>query len=175
VRAVAGAFKDAWAVIQAIAGALVDVWNDPAAAWQGFLDAMTSGMLAAGEFIAGIWQGIVDQVMAAINFISEGWAKAKALVGLGDDPAGAEGATTRAGIAAGQAQLGAASASPLGAQTSNSINNAKQVSKNTTVQVGAVNVQTQATDAEGISKAVGSSLTSQMKQAANNYDDGVLA
>ena len=36
-------------------------------------------------------------------------------------------------------------------------------------------VQTQATDAEGISKSIGGAIGAQMKQAASGYDDGVIA
>lgn len=71
-----------------------------------------------------------------------------------------------------QAQLGAASGTALGSQTSNSINNAR--SKSTSVSIGEVKVQTQATDAAGISKAIGNSIETQMRQAVANYDDGVL-
>jgi hypothetical protein len=41
------------------------------------------------------------------------------------------------------------------------------------VNIGEIKVQTQATDADGISKAIGSSLNTQMNQTLNNMDDGV--
>lgn len=45
--------------------------------------------------------------------------------------------------------------------------------KNSTVSIGEVNVNTQATDADGISRAIGSSLDTQMRHALNNLDDGI--
>jgi len=175
VKAVGAAFMTTWEVIKSVAGFLVDVWNDPAAAFQAFTEGLMAAMQAAGEFIASIWQGIVDSVMGAINAIASGWEKAKSLVGLGGESGDAGSAVTAQAVAAGQSQLGAAAASPMAGQTSNSINNAKQVSKSTNVQVGKVEVHTQASDAQGISKAIGSNLQSQMTQAASQYDDGVAA
>jgi hypothetical protein len=78
-------------------------------------------------------------------------------------------------LAAGKSALGQASGAALGAQTSNSISNTTKGGKNTSVQVGKVEVHTQATDAQGISKAIGGTMQTQMRQAVNNFDDGVLA
>lgn len=49
------------------------------------------------------------------------------------------------------------------------------VNRSTTVQVDKVEVNTQATDADGISRDIGNALEREMESAANNYDDGVLA
>lgn len=76
------------------------------------------------------------------------------------------------GLAEGKSMLGAASTSPLVSQTPSSIGTR---SSTTNVNVGEVNVQTQATDAEGISKSIGGALGTQMRQAATGYDDGVIA
>ena len=45
--------------------------------------------------------------------------------------------------------------------------------KTTNVNIGEVKVQTQATDADGISKAIGTSLDTQMRHTLSNMDDGV--
>lgn len=79
-----------------------------------------------------------------------------------------------AGLAAGKAQLGIVSASPIGTQSA-AATGARASTKNTHVTVGAVNVQTQATDAAGISKSIGDTMGAQLRQAASNYDDGVAA
>lgn len=147
---------------------------------------ITSMIMAAfgamGDFVTGIWDAIIEKVSSAIEIfqsaislvksvagaISGGLDSAKEALGIGED------AATKQGVAAGQEQLGAAARTPMGAQTSNSINE-KNVTKNATVNVGTVTVQTQATDAAGISKAIGGSMQAQMKQAATNFDDGVLA
>lgn len=62
---------------------------------------------------------------------------------------------------------------PLNGQTTNSINTANQSSRVTNVSVGKVDVNTQATDADGIAKATGGALQSEMQTAVNNMDDGV--
>lgn len=74
----------------------------------------------------------------------------------------------------GKQQLAAAGGTPLASTTSNSISNGAR-SSSTSVQIDKVEVQTQATDAAGISKAIGGTMNQQMKQAVNNFDDGVLA
>jgi len=43
------------------------------------------------------------------------------------------------------------------------------------VNIGKVEVQTQATDATGISKQIGDTLHAQMRQAVNRFDDGIAA
>lgn len=79
------------------------------------------------------------------------------------------------GLAQGQQQLAAAGASPVGAVSSTAISNTRNSSRSTTVQVDRVEVNTQATDADGIASGVGSALEREMRSAANSYDDGVLA
>ncbi len=161
---------------------------------------ITDAFTAAGETITSVWDAIVAAIKAAIavvmdgiNTVVTGFNKAKAFLGIGGDekgaangagtaPTGAAGgsptspmsAETRAAVGRGKEQIGAAGASPLASQTSNSLANTTKT-KNTTVTVGKVEVKTQATDAQGISKAIGGTMQAQMRQAANNFDDGVLA
>jgi len=161
---------------------------------------ITDAFTAAGETITGVWDAIVAAIKAAIavvmdgiNTVVTGFNKAKAFLGIGGDekgaangagtaPTGAAGgsptspmsAEIRAAVGRGKEQIGAAGASPLASQTSNSLANTTKT-KNTTVTVGKVEVKTQATDAQGISKAIGGTMQAQMRQAANNFDDGVLA
>lgn len=45
--------------------------------------------------------------------------------------------------------------------------------KNTTIKIDAVNVNTQATDADGISQAIGKSLDTHLKQTVSTFDDGI--
>ena len=79
------------------------------------------------------------------------------------------------GLSEGKNQLAAAGSSPIAAMSSNAISNSATTNKNTTITVGEVKVQTQATDSAGIAKTVGDSLGAQLRQAASNYDDGVAA
>ena len=71
------------------------------------------------------------------------------------------------------AQIGAASASPSNGVTSSAISNSTRNSSETNVQVGSVVVQTQATDAAGISKDVGSELQGQLKNLEHESASGV--
>lgn len=147
---------------------LVDLWDDPAKALEDFNEAIKFSMRSVGDFVMGIWDAILAKVMGAINAIKDVAKRAASLIGLG-------GGETAAAVAAGQTQLGIASGTLLGSQTSNSIANSRSVSKSTTVQVDKIEVQTQATDAAGISKAIGGSFEAQMRQAVSAYDDGVLS
>lgn len=80
-------------------------------------------------------------------------------------------------VETGKQQIAMASTNPITSQTSNSINNAgpKTTNKNTSVQVGSVVVNTQATDADGVARAVGGTLNNQLRQTVSNFDDAVLA
>lgn len=126
---------------------------------QGFL-LVGQVFMAVGGLITGIIGGWVDAIKTFVSL-------------LGGLPNLFRGIGNFLGI--GQSQIGAAGNTPLASQSSNSIVGPSNSSKNTSVKVDNVNVQTQATDAAGISKSIGDSLGAQMRQAANNYDDGVLA
>lgn len=63
---------------------------------------------------------------------------------------------------------------PLNETTSNNITNSKrEVNKTTSVQVGEVNVNTQATDAEGMAAGASNALSNELQSAVNDFDDGV--
>ena len=68
----------------------------------------------------------------------------------------------------------AAAANPLASQTAASVATRGATStRQTTVNVGKVEVQTQATDANGIAKSVGPALQSEMRRTAQDFDDGI--
>jgi tape measure domain-containing protein len=84
------------------------------------------------------------------------------------------GAQARQAVRAGQGQLATAGASPLAAQTPASVAaGARTSTRSTSVQVGKVEVHTQATDAEGMARAAGGALSSQLRRTTAQYDDGV--
>jgi hypothetical protein len=62
---------------------------------------------------------------------------------------------------------------PLSSLPSGAAARTTEVHKSTTVNVGTVEVHTQAQDAEGISRDVGSALEAQLRDAADQFDDGV--
>jgi hypothetical protein len=70
--------------------------------------------------------------------------------------------------------MASAGASPYNATTSGSISNSVATSRReTNVQVGEVIVQTQATDADGISRDIGGSLNSQLESLDDEFSTGV--
>lgn len=180
--------------LKEVIGVITDAFTAAGETITGVWDAVVAAVKAA-----------IAVVMDGINAVVGAYDKAKSFLGFGGDekapaqpaapgatqsPANGAGnaqaapakgspaspltADTRAAVARGKEQLGAASSSPLVSQTSNSLSNTTKT-KNTTVTVGKVEVKTQATDAQGISKAIGGTMQAQMRQAANNFDDGVLA
>ena len=176
---------------------LVNLFLDPLNAWTIFRTSVNNGVNnllqtfpqigkaidyimemfgKAGDFIGDVWDSIIVSiqkaiavVMGAVSTVSGAYDKVLSFLGVDTK------ATTVA-VQASQHALGVASASPLSSQTSGSIlSSTKSLNKNTTVEIGAVNVQTQATDASGIAGAIGNDLNVQMRQVINNFDDGVLA
>lgn len=150
--------------------------------------AFVQGLEVVGQFIAqsstaqaafAVIGAAVDAVIQSLQFM---WGLIKDIgSGIGAAIGAIGGAfgkgldvTTKA-LIEGKNAINQASGNPMAAVTSNSISNSATGGKNTNVTVGKVEVKTAATDAEGISKAIGGSMQSQMRQAAANFDDGVLA
>lgn len=73
-----------------------------------------------------------------------------------------------------QAAMNAAMRSPINGQTAQSIGAVPTTVNNTsTVSVGNVTVNTQATDARGVAAAIDSALSSKLRETASQFDDGV--
>ena len=155
-----------------------------------------------GEVIAGVWQMIITGFQQVIDFVGKGVSQIKDGVGkvanffgIGDEAP--EGAEPRKGptvsrerapgrdedvpyapaalqsVAEGQKQLAAAAASPLNATTSNTISNSVANNKReVNVQIGEVNVETQATDAQGMAKDTAGALSSNLKQIESEFATG---
>jgi hypothetical protein len=67
--------------------------------------------------------------------------------------------------------IGAANANPVNTYNAAASNS----NKSNSVKIDKVEVNTQATDAEGISRSINQSLSNEITNANNNFDDGVLA
>lgn len=80
----------------------------------------------------------------------------------------------RAGVRDAQTHINNAENSPMGAVTPGSIAAENNVHNETNVSVGSVVVHTQATDAKGVAAAVRSELTNQLRNAASDFDTGVV-
>lgn len=74
----------------------------------------------------------------------------------------------------GKQSIAAADSNPLAAQTSTSIAAAGATNNRTnSIKIDKIEVQTQATDADGISRQIGKSLQEQVTMGISNYDDGI--
>lgn len=150
-----GAILNKWPVIGAIARGIADAFG-----------AMFDAGMSVALFFAKMWANPAQAFMDFFNIIWNGVSKLmNAIPGLG---------SVLGALGIGQNMLGQASGTPMASQTSNSISNTTRGGKSTSVQIGKVEVQTQATDAQGISKAIGGTMQAQMRQTMANYDDGVL-
>lgn len=179
-----------FSAIGTIAAGIFSFWTDR-------LSVVGEVFRAVGTLVSGIityWIDLISQFIGKFGgivgiaktiggAISGALGVAKGALGIGGPATGgprlergatgAYGVGAVPGLAEGRAQLGGISASPMGTQSSGVTN---RTSSNTVNQnIGAVNVQTQATDAAGISKSIGDTMGAQLRQAASNYDDGVAA
>lgn len=158
---------------QVIAGikAAIDYLIEAYGAIQGFVDNSLSAFQSMADGISAIFSFIVDTVKSSMSFVTAGIDKIKSGVsgvagffGFGD--------SSDAMGSAGQ-QLGMAAGAPSNGVTSNAISNLASTSSESNVQVGSVVIQTQATDAQGISKDVGSELQNQLKNLEHESATGV--
>ncbi len=146
-----GTVKIAVDFIKEFIYALALLFINPVKAFQILVDALKNG---------------IRELLNLFPSIGAAYDKIKSLVG-GD---------TSKLVIEGQHKLSAAQFSPLNSRSSSSIlNSSKSLTRNTSVSVGNINIQTQATDAAGIAKEVGKSLSTQISQTMNDVDDGVAA
>lgn len=122
------------------------------------------GLIAVFSFIGDMWKMQFDFIMKGINMVKSGLSTVGSFFGIGG---GGE------GVAAANQQIAAASANPMNAVSSNAISNTANNNRETNVQVGQVTVQTQATDSQGISQAIGGDLSAQLKNLEAETATGV--
>ena len=137
------------------------------------IPAAIAAFKALGDFVMGIWNGITAAWDAFIGKIMAGVDKVK---GVGKSIAGFfgfGGDEAAAGVQAGAAAVAGAAGAPTNAMSSAAISNSVGGSKETNVSIGEVKVQTQATDAQGISKDIGGSLSGQLKRLQTSAATGV--
>lgn len=158
---------------QVIAGikAAVDYLSEAYGAITGFVDISLASFQSLSDGISAIFAFIVETVKGSLSFVTAGIDKIKSGVsgvagffGFGDSSSAMQSASQ---------QIGAASSAPSNGVSSSAISNMANSSSETNVQVGQVVVQTQATDAQGISRDVGSELQSQLKNLEHESATGV--
>ena len=112
--------------------------------------------------VAG-FQQVVDFIARGISQIASGISTVAGFFGIGGD----------VDISGANEQMAAASANPMNAVSSNAISNTANNNRETNVQVGQVTVQTQATDSQGISQAIGGDLSAQLKNLEAETATGI--
>lgn len=140
----------------------------------GFTDSVVAAFSAMGEAVAAIFTAMVDAIRGALSFASAGIDKIKSGVsgvasffGLGDDSESVGAAMSSAGQ-----QLASASGAPSNGVSSSAVSNSVSRSSNE-VTVGQVVVNSQATDAQGVARDVGSELQGQLKDLEHQSATGV--
>jgi hypothetical protein len=118
------------------------------------------------------WKMILDGVIESFKWIID---RAGQIGSAIKEFAGFVGKDLMATLNAGANSLNAASNNPLAAQTSNSISSANSSNKTSNIKIDKVEVNTQATDSEGISKGISDTLANHLKQTTAHFDDGVRA
>lgn len=135
------------------------------------IPAAIAAFKALGDFVMGIWNGItaawdafVAKVMSGVDKVKSAGKAVAGFFGFGDDGGG---------VAAGAAAVSTAAGAPTNATSSAAISNSIGGKRETNVSIGEVKVQTQATDAQGISKDIGGSLNGQLKSLQTSAATGV--
>lgn len=130
------------------------------------------GFALAAKYIGPIWDQMFQGWLKQLYLLIAG---VRTLLGLRPDLAVNRSLQPAAsGVGAAQTALAAAHRTPLAAQTPVSMaHHARTQHKTTHVHVDKIDVNTQATDPDGIARAMAGSLSTEMRRATDNFDDGV--
>lgn len=144
-------------------------WDTVKEGAQALWDALVSIFSGAVDWFKGVFDGIVDAIagpfLAAFDKVKSGWNTLKGIFGF-DEAAGTTGGLNYIGPLGGDAGQ-AISPAAVASSTSN-------YTSDTSVNIGKVEVQTQATDADGISRDIGKGLQNNMaKFTVNQGNTGV--
>lgn len=159
------AFALAWEDIQvwqaggdSLIGSWLGSWND-----------FSSQMGDIVDTIIGYIQELVDMYQSAVNLVSGGFDIAGGAIGAAKDAASGW-------VEKGKAAIGLADSAPTNAVTSGAISNSQQsVNNSSSVKIDKVEVNTQATDADGVSKGIAGGLQQHFSAAIDQFDDGIAA
>lgn len=155
---------------------------------QSFTTSVVAAFQAMGDGIAAVFSFIVEAVKSSLSFVTAGLEKLKAGVsgvseffGFGesdgaDGQSGSDGKSAPASMSevmnSANQQIASAASAPSNSISSNAISNSTNKTSNE-VNVGQITVQTQATDAQGVAKGVGSELQGQLKDLEHQSSTGV--
>lgn len=179
--ALAPVFEIIGEVMRGIATGIGNAWTDLTSIIMGVvkLAVWAAEKLAGGyKAVKGFFGGAPGQVPTVKPYGQVVSDEAVAQAQVQDGKPGAVGtpaASVQQVVLIGQQQL-AQTNNPINSLTSNSItNSAKSSNVQRTVKIDKIEIQTQATDAKGISEGVQKSLTDALISAHDSFDDGVHA
>lgn len=169
----------AYAVFDAIGDAInfvIEVFHGAVDAGKAMVDGLVGGFQFLSNVVDTVFNGIANVVKSALGFITKAWEKISGIVDKVADFLGFGGPkeVEFATVQAAQIQLRAASANPMNSVTPAAISNSSARSEQN-ISIGEVTVQTQATDAQGISRDIGSELEGQLQSLQTESATGVVA
>lgn len=131
--------------------------------------AVVDGMILAWKALINKIKETLDNIFIGIDKIKSAFNKIKNLFGGGE-------VDINQNIISSQNALKNAKANPIASSSISSITNASRaLTRNTDVRTGDIIVNTQATDAVGISEAISLSLKDQLRSVNSEFTDGVAA
>lgn len=157
VKDMANTFQFLWDVVKAVFNLMVDAIFAPQQAFDNFFKSISDAIENLKNMFPDLLKSFTDVGRAIADtelFKLFKFAKDKV-------------------VSVAQGAMDFANNVPINGVSSNAISNSRSAENNATVTIGKVEVQTQATDSEGISKSIGANMQSQIKQATSNFDDGI--
>lgn len=158
--------EETWnAVASLISARWQEIKDGAAALWENIKDVFSGAVEWFGNLFSSVVDAIVDNFLAGFEKVKSAWNTVKGFFGF-DEAAGTTGGLNYIGPLGGDAGQ-AISPAAVANSTSN-------YTSDTNVNIGKIEVQTQATDAEGISRGIGQSVQDNMaKSVANQSNTGV--
>lgn len=155
---------------------VIEVFHGAVDAGKAMVDGLVGGFQFLSNVVDTVFNGIANVVKSALGFITKTWEKISGIVDKVADFLGFGGPkeVEFATVQAAQIQLRAASANPMNSVTPAAISNSSARSEQN-ISIGEVTVQTQATDAQGISRDIGSELGGQLQSLQTESATGVVA
>lgn len=178
VYGIVDAFKTMGAILSEIFGLIGDVFAFGVAKGSQFWDTLNNGIDAFKDkfpFLFELVNGLGNIFEAVFDHIKQLWddifGSITSSISAVADYIGLDFSVE--GVKNARSQVQAATATPLNNMSSSAISNNRSSENNQTVSIGKIDIQTQATDAEGVSRSIGGHLQDHFKRATSNYDDGV--
>lgn len=158
--------EETWnAVASLISARWQEIKDGAAVLWENIKDVFSGAVEWFGNLFSAVVDAIVDNFLAGFEKVKSAWNTVKGFFGF-DEAAGTTGGLNYIGPLGGDA-VQAISPAAVANSTSN-------YTSDTSVNIGKVEVQTQATDADGISRDIGKGLQNNMaKFTVNQGNTGV--